>query len=100
MLNICLNRTDCIETVLSAIESAMDAGEICQLQNINYLGQFEVAALTLLVTAANLHDTSTGKTYRARAGFQLIGVDEFGIAHTLTKGDALTPIPRLYQPMD
>jgi hypothetical protein len=84
MLNICLKHTDCIETVLPAIGSAMDAGEVCQLQNIHYLGRFEVAALTLLVKAANLQDASTGKIYRARAGFQLIGVDESGIVHALT----------------
>lgn len=83
MLNITLNRTDCIETVLPTIESAMDAGEVCQLQNINFLGPFQVAALALLVMSENLKDACTGKIFHAHKGFRLIGVDEHGIAHTL-----------------
>jgi hypothetical protein len=83
MINIVLNSTDCIETVLPSIEAAMDAGDVCFLQNINYLGTFEVVALTLLVMATNLKDAGTGIIHHAKRGFRLIGVDEHGLNRTL-----------------
>lgn len=83
MSNITLNRMDCIETLLPAVEAAMEAGEVCRLHNINFLGQLEVAALGLLVMAENLIDTHTGRIYHARPGFQLLGIDEDGSAITL-----------------
>lgn len=83
MLNVVLNRTDCIETLLPAVESAMSAGEVCRVHNINFLGPLEVAALTLLVRADNLLDMNTGKICRAQPGFRLLGIDERGLTRTL-----------------
>ncbi len=83
MLNVVLNRTDCIETLLPVVELAMAAGEVCRVHNINFLGPVEVVALTLLVMADNLLDMNTGKICRARPGFRLLGVDERGITRTL-----------------
>jgi hypothetical protein len=83
MLNVVLNRTDCIETLLPAVESAMSAGEVCRVHNINFLGPLEVAALTLLVMADNLLDMNTGKICRAQPGFRLLGIDERGLTRTL-----------------
>lgn len=83
MLNITLNPTDCIETLLPALEAAMETGQVCRLHNINFLGQLEIAALTLLVMAENLIDTSSGKIYHAQPGFRLLGIDQQGIASTL-----------------
>ena len=80
MLNITLNPSDCIETLLPAIEGAMDAGEVCRLVNVNFLGPLEIAALSLLVMAANLQDTATGRICHARSGFALIGVDQAGVS--------------------
>jgi hypothetical protein len=83
MLNVVLNRTDCIETLLPVVESAMNAGEVCRVHNINYLGPVEVAALTLLVTADKLLDMNTGKICHAQPGFRLLGIDERGYTRTL-----------------
>ena len=54
MLNITLNRFDNIATLLPAVESAMETGEVCQIHNINYLGLAELAALKLLTMADKL----------------------------------------------
>lgn len=83
MLNITLNSTDCIETLLPTIEMAMDSGEVCRLLNVNFLGPVEIAALSLLVMASNLMDTATGRICRARSGFVLIGVDQSGRSQRL-----------------
>lgn len=83
MLNVILNRSDCIETLLPAVESAMNAGEVCRLHNIDYLGPLEVAALSLLVTADNLLDMNTGKICHAQPGFRLVGIDGHGLTRTL-----------------
>jgi hypothetical protein len=84
MVSISLNCTDCIESVLPAIEAAMEAGDICQLSNIHFFGPLEIAALSLLVMSAGLLDAGTGKTYRANPGFQLIGIDEQGVRRALS----------------
>jgi hypothetical protein len=83
MLNVILNRSDCIETLLPAVELAMSAGEVCRVHNIDFLGPLEVAALTLLVMADNLLDMNTGKTCRAQPGFRLLGIDKRGLTRTL-----------------
>jgi hypothetical protein len=83
VLNITLNPTDCIETLLPAIESAMDSGEVCRLLNVNFLGPLEIAALSMLVMAANLRDTATGKICHAQRGFALIGIDQSGATRRL-----------------
>ncbi len=83
MLNIILNRSDCIETLLPAIESAMNAGEVCRVHNIDFLGPLEEAALTLLVMADNLLDMNTGKICHAQPGFRLLGIDRRGLTRTL-----------------
>ncbi len=84
MVSISLSCTDCIESVLPTIEAAMEAGDICQLSNIHFFGPLEVAALSLLVMSAGLHDAGTGKTYRANPGFRLIGIDGQGVSRALS----------------
>lgn len=83
MVTITLNPTDCIETLLPAIELAMEAGDVCRLGNIHYLGPLELAALLTLAAAGNLWDTCTGKIYHARAGFSLVGIDQQGVSRSL-----------------
>jgi len=85
MIRYTLNRTDCIESFLPMVEQAMESGEVCQIDNINYLGPLETAALILLVMAESLRDTCTGKIYRAHAGFRLVGIDDHGISRTLVR---------------
>lgn len=84
MLNITLNQCDNIETLLPAMESAMETGEVCQIHNINYLGIAELAALKMLAMADSLMDSETGKICRASPGFRLVGIDEYGTARVLT----------------
>ncbi len=83
MLNIVLNRNDDIETLLPAVESAMNAGEVCRVHNIDYLSPLEVVVLTLLVSSDNFLDMDTGNICRARPGFRLLAIDERGITRTL-----------------
>lgn len=83
MLNITLNRFDNIDTVLPAVETAMETGEVCQIHNINYLGLAEVVALKLLTLTDNLIDMATGRTCHALPGFRLVGIDEYGTARVL-----------------
>ena len=83
MLNITLSTHDTIETVLPMVEKAMEAGEICRILNIEYLGQREISALTLLTMAEGLLDSETGKVFHPHPGFALIGVDEKGLACVL-----------------
>ena len=84
MLNITLNRFDNIATLLPAVESAMETGEVCQIHNINYLGLAELAALKLLTMADKLLDTGTGKICHANPGFYLVGIDEYGTERMLS----------------
>ena len=84
MLNITLKCSDSIETVLPMVEEAMESGDICRINNIDYLGQLGISALTLLAMADSLLDSATGKVFRARPGFCLIGVDGTGVARVLT----------------
>lgn len=84
MLKITLNRFDNIESLLPSVESAMEAGEVCQIHNIHFLGVSELVALKMLAMAENLLDAESGKICRAHPGFHLVGVDEFGILSVLT----------------
>lgn len=84
MLNITLNRFDGLSSLLPAVESAMEAGEVCQIHNINYLGISELAALRLLTMADRLLDTATGKICHAVSGFHLVGIDEYGTERVLS----------------
>lgn len=84
MLNITLNRSDSIESLLPFVESAMETGEVCQIHNINFLGLSELAALKMLAMSENLFDMETGKICHATPGFRLVGVDEYGTARVLT----------------
>ena len=83
MLNLTLNRTDSIETVLPTVELAMHTGDVCSIHNINYLGQIHVAALTLLAMSENLMDSATGQIFHPQPGFRLQGVDEYGVTQTM-----------------
>ncbi len=84
MLNITLNCSDSIETVLPMIEEAMETGEVCRINNIDYLGRLGISALTLLTMADSLLDSTTGKVFRPHPGFCLIAVDDTGVARVLT----------------
>ncbi len=84
MLNITLNRLDGLSSVLPAVESAMEAGEVCQIHNINYLGVSELAALKLLTMADRLLDMASGKICHAVPGFFLVGIDEYGTERVLS----------------
>ncbi len=84
MLNITLNSSDSIETVLPMVEEAMESGDICRINNIDYLGRLGISALTLLTMADSLLDSTTGKVFRPRPGFCLIGVDDTGVARVLS----------------
>ena len=83
MRNITLNRDDSIETVLPLIEEAMETGEICRINHIEYLGRLGVLALTQLIMANGLMDLTTGKVFHSKPGFGLIGVDDSGVARVL-----------------
>jgi len=83
MLNITLKRFDNIDAVLPAMETAMEAGEVCQIHNINYLALSELVALKLLALAENLFDPGTGRTCHALPGFCLVGIDEYGTERVL-----------------
>jgi hypothetical protein len=83
MRDITMNRSDSIETLLPAVESAMEAGDVCQIHNINYLGVVELAALRRLAKAVDLLDADTGKICHALPGFCLVGIDEYGTARIL-----------------
>ena len=85
MFNLTLQRNDSIETVLPTVERAMRSGELCRLHNINYLGQLQLAALTLLAMSQNLMDTATGQIFQRHPGFCLVGIDDQGVTRTLTR---------------
>jgi hypothetical protein len=83
MLNITLSPDDTIETVLPVLEKAMEAGEICRIHNIDYLGCLGIYALTLLIMADGLLDSETGRVFHPHPGFSLIGVDDKGFSSVL-----------------
>jgi hypothetical protein len=83
MLNITLNYFDNIDTVLPAVETAMETGEVCQIHNINYLSRSELVALKLISLAENLLNTGTGRTCHSNPGFCLVGIDEYGTERVL-----------------
>lgn len=83
MLNVTLKPSDTIEQLMPHVETAMQAGEICRVANIDCLDLFEITALRLLVGARHLLDAANGQEIFARPGFQLIGVDSAGEEHAL-----------------
>ena len=85
MFNLTLQRNDSIETVLPTVERAMHSGNVCRLYNINYLGQLQLAALTLLAMSQNLMDAATGQIVQPHPGFCLVGIDDQGVTRTLAR---------------
>lgn len=83
MLNVTLNCSDSIEAVLPTVELAMHTGDVCSIHNINYLGRLQIVALTLLAMSGSLMDLATGQIFQARPGFQLLGIDEHGVAKAM-----------------
>ena len=83
MLNLTLNHTDSLETVLPTVELAMQSGDVCSIHNINYLGHIHLAALTLLAMSESLMDSATGQVFHPHPGFCLLGIDDHGVARTL-----------------
>ena len=84
MLNVTLKRSDTIEDILPALETAMQTGDVCRVANIDYLDLFEIATLRLMVGVGQLFDAASGMEHYARSGFRLIGVDSCGEEHSLT----------------
>ena len=84
MLNLTLNCTDSIETVLPTVELAMHTGDECCIHNINYLGHIHTAALGLLAKSGSLMNATNGQIVRSKPGFRLFGIDEYGVTCTLT----------------
>lgn len=85
MLNLTLTHSDSIATILPIIELAMHTGAPCRIDNIHYLGQIQLAALTLLAMSQNLLDSATGRIIHPQPGFSLLGVDDRGVAQTLVR---------------
>ena len=83
MLNVTLTCSDSIEAVLPTVELAMHTGDVCSIHNINYLGRIQMAALTLLAMSGSLMDSATGQIFQPHPGFQLLGIDEHGVAKTM-----------------
>ena len=83
MLNLTLNRTDSLETVLPTVELAMHSGDVCSIHNINYLGQIHMVALTLLAMSESLMDSASGQIFHPHPGFRLIGIDEHGVTRSM-----------------
>jgi hypothetical protein len=81
MLNIILERSDRIESVLPAIEKAMASGEVCRLQNVACLGSFERVSQALVAMVEELLEGT--RQCHARPGFQLQGIDNRGVTRTL-----------------
>ena len=84
MLNLTLNCTDSIETVLPTVELAMHTGDECCIHNINYLGHIHTTALGLLAKSESLMNATSGQIVRSKPGFRLFGIDEYGVTCTLT----------------
>jgi hypothetical protein len=83
MLNLTLCCTDSIATILPTVELAMHNGDVCSIHNINYLGQIQMAALTLLAMSESLLDSATGQVVHPHPGFRLLGIDDHGVTRTL-----------------
>ena len=83
MLNLTLKCSDSIETILPTVELAMRRGVVCRLHNINSLGQIKMAALSLLAMSGSVMDSASGQVFQAHPGFQLLGIDEFGVTHAM-----------------
>lgn len=83
MLNVTLQCSDSIATVLPAVEQAMHSGDVCRIHNINYLGQIHTAALALLAKSRRLLDATSGQVVEAQPGFCLLAVDEYGVTRVL-----------------
>lgn len=83
MLNVTLNRSDSIETVLPTLELAMHTGDVFSIRNINFLGHCHLAALSLLAMSESLMDSRTGQVFHPHSGFRLLGIDEHGATRTL-----------------
>ncbi len=83
MLNVTLNNSDSIETVLPTVELAMHTGDVCRIHNIDRLGFIHTAALALLANSENLLDTATGEIFHRHPGFRLLGTDQHGVTRTL-----------------
>lgn len=81
MYNVVLSRSDCIESILPAVEMAMAAGDVCRLQNLADLGQFETVSEKLLAMVEALLETLPCS--RVHPGFRLLCVDERGVTRTL-----------------
>lgn len=84
MLNLTLQRSDSIETVLPFVEQAMHAGDECCIRNIDYLGLIHAAALELLAKSGSLMSATSGQVVRSKPGFRLLAIDESGAARALT----------------
>ena len=83
MLNVTLNSCDSLEAVLPTVELAMHTGAVCSIHNINYLGRLQLVALTLLAMSGSVMDSASGQVFQAHPGFQLLGIDEFGVTHAM-----------------
>ena len=79
MLNLTLNCSDSIDTVLPVVELAMHTGEECCIRNINHLGQVHTAALALLAKSGCLMNAESGRIVRSKPGFRLLVIDEYGV---------------------
>lgn len=83
MLNVTLNNSDTLETVMPTVELAMRTGDVCRIANVNYLGRAHMAALALLAMSDSLMDVETGQIIHPRPGFRLFGIDDQGVAQTV-----------------
>ncbi len=84
MLNLTLNCTDSIETVLPVVELAMHTGDECCIRNINHLGHLHTAALGLLARSGSLISPASGQVVRSKPGFRLFAIDDCGVTRALT----------------
>lgn len=76
MLNVILRCNDSLEAILPTLARAMQAGEVCRIRNVHYLGPIHRAALSLLAMSANLMDPCTGQIVHPHPGFRLVGIDD------------------------
>lgn len=83
MLTLILKCTDSIETILPTVQQAMHRGDVCRIDNLDYLGQIHTAALVLLARSERLIDTVSGRIVQRHPGFRLLGVDGHGVTRTL-----------------
>jgi hypothetical protein len=81
MVNVVLNQSDRIESIMPIVQSAMASGIVCRLENMGYLGQFDSVSNDLMAQVLELLDGA--QQCPVHPGFRLIGVDEFGVTRTL-----------------